>query len=144
MSTVELFVGLKIPDTTAITTFHVLERLGYKIKKVTRNIYYKFEIEDGAERFSEKIGKIDVLVNVNKNKFSTKLEKEEGAYYILVKDIDDKCESLLQTLHKLGLHEIKSIEKGVLWILFVDTEKIAEEIAERLLYNKNYQECEIF
>ena len=40
----ELFVGLKIPDTTAITAFHTIERMGYKIKNLKRNIYYKFDI----------------------------------------------------------------------------------------------------
>lgn len=143
MSSVELYVGLKIPDTTAITTFHVLERLGYKISKLKREIYYKFEIEDGVDKFSKKVGKVDILVNANKNKFSTELKKQEGAFYILVKDINDKCEGLLITLHKLGLHEIKGMEKGVLWTLFVDSEKIAKEIVEKLLYNKNYQEIEI-
>jgi phosphoribosylformylglycinamidine (FGAM) synthase PurS component len=138
----ELFVGLKIPDTTAITTFHVLERLGYKISKIKREIYYKFDVGD-VDKFSKKVGKVDVLVNANKNKFSTELKKQEGAFYILVKDIDDSCEDLLTTLHKLGLNEIKSMEKGVLWTLFVDSEKIAKEIAEKLLYNKNYQEIEV-
>lgn len=140
---VELFVGLKIPDTTAITTFHTIERMGYKINKVKREIYYKFNIEGDSEKFSNKIGKIDVLVNANKNKYSTKLEKEEGAFYILVKDTDDKCEGLLKTLHKLGLEEIKSMEKGVLWALYVDSKEITKEIAEKLLYNENYQEIEI-
>lgn len=143
MSKVELFVGLKIPDTTAITTFHTIERMGYKINKVKREVYYKFNIDGDAEKFSEKIGKVDVLVNVNKNRYSNKLEKEEGAFYILVKDSDDKCEGLLKTLHKLGLEEIKSMEKGVLWALYVDSKEIAKEIAEKLLFNENYQEIEI-
>tara|TARA_Y100000310_G_scaffold194076_1_gene194070 strand:+ start:416 stop:838 length:423 start_codon:yes stop_codon:yes gene_type:complete len=138
---IELFVGLKIPDTTAITTFHTIERMGYSIKGVKREMYYKFNVDD-AEKFSKKVGKVDVLVNANKNNFSLELKKEEGAVYILVKDTDDKCESLLKTLHKLGL-EIKSMEKGVLWALFVDSEKIAKEIASKLLFNDNYQEIEI-
>jgi len=143
MSKVELFVGLKIPDTTAITTFHTIERMGYKIEKVKREIYYKFNIDGDSENFAKKVGKIDVLVNANKNKYSYKLEKEEGVFYILVKDSDDKCEGLLNTLHKLGLAEIKSMEKGVLWALHVDSLETAKEIAEKLLYNKNYQEIEI-
>lgn len=140
---VELFVGLKIPDTTAITTLHTIEKMGYKVNKVKREIYYKFDIEGDAGKFSKQIGKVDVLVNANKNKYSTKLEKEEGAFYVLVKDSDDKCEGLIKTLHKLGLSEIKSMERGVLWALFVDSEKIAKEVAEKLLYNENYQEIEI-
>ena len=158
---VELFVGLKIPDTTAITTFHTIEKMGYKdVKGVKREIYYKFDVEGGAEQFAGKIGKVDILVNANKNKFSNSLEKEEGAVYVLVKDIDDKCEGLLHTLkERLGLNEIKSMEKGVLWTLYVDSEKrkisdfptsksknfeeIAKEIADRLLHNENYQEISL-
>jgi phosphoribosylformylglycinamidine (FGAM) synthase PurS component len=136
---IELFVGLKIPDTTAITTFHTIEKMGYKIDKVKREIYYRFDVEGNEKKVEEKIGKIDVLVNANKNKFSNKLEKEEGAVYILVKDPDDKCDGLLTTLHKLGLKNIKSMEKGVLWALFMD-EKDAEEVANKLLHNENYQE----
>jgi len=143
MSKLELFVGLKIPDTTAITTFHTIERMGFSVSKVKREIYYKFNIDGDSEKFSKKIGKIDVLVNANKNKYATNLEKEEGAIYVLVKDTDDKCEGLLKTLHKLGLSEIKSMEEGVLWALFVDSEKVAKEVADKLLHNENYQEIEI-
>jgi len=142
MSKVELFVGLKIPDTTAITTLHTIEKMGHKIEKIKREIYYKFDVQGDAEKFSGKVGKIDVLVNANKNNFSLGLEKEEGAVYILVKDTDDKCSGLLKTLHKLGLTEIKSMEKGVLWALYVDSESIAKNIANRLLHNENYQDIE--
>ncbi len=148
MNKIELFVGLKIPDTTAITTFHTIEKMGYnEIKKVKRDIYYKFEIEGDAEGFAKKIGKVDVLVNANKNKYSTKLEKEEGVVYVLVKDSDDKHEGLLHTLkERLGLTEIKSIEKGVLWALYIDSDKkdeIAQEIGNKLLHNENYQDMKI-
>lgn len=143
MSSVELFVGLKIPDTTAITTFHTIERMGFNVSKVKREIYYRFNIDDDASKFANKVGKIDVLVNANKNKFSLKLEKEEGAFYILVKDSDDKCYGLLKTLHKLGLTEIKSMEKGVLWALKVDSLGVAKDIASKLLFNDNYQEVEV-
>ena len=138
---VELFVGLKIPDTTAITTLHAIERMGYKIESVKREIYYKFGIEGDADKFAKKIGKIDVLVNANKNKFSNSLEKED-AVYILVKDTDDKCEGLLHTLKgRLGLEEIKSMEKGVLWALYGVSKEEGKEIASKLLFNENYQEA---
>jgi len=148
MSEVELLVGLKIPDTTAITTLHAIERMGYKeVKKVKREIYYKFNIEGDAEKFAQKIGKVDVLVNANKNKFTTKIEKEEGSVYILVKDSDDKCEGLLHILkERLGLSEIKNMEKGVLWALHIDSDKredIAKDIGDKLLHNENYQEIKI-
>ncbi len=143
MSKVELFVGLKIPDTTAITTLHTIEKMGFSVNKVKREIYYRFNIDGDAEKFAKKIGKVDVLVNANKNTFSNKLEKEEGAFYVLVKDSDDNCEGLLKTLHKLGFSEIKGMEKGVLWVLYVDSLEIVKEIAEKLLYNENYQEIEV-
>ena len=91
---------------------------------------FKFSIESELETIS------DSWVS----KFSLELEKEEGAIYILVKDTDDTCAGLLKTLHKLGLAEIKSMEKGVLWALYVDSEEIAKEIASKLLHNENYQD----
>ena len=139
----ELFVGLKIPDTTAITTLHTIEKMGFDVSKVKREIYYKFDIDGDASSFEGKIGRVDVLVNANKNNFSLKLEKEEGAFYILVKDSDDKCLGLMKTLNKLGLSEIKSMEKGVLWVLYVDSLEIAKEISSKLLFNENYQEIEV-
>ena len=147
MSTVELFVGLNIPDTTAITTFHAIERMGYKIGKVKREIYYKFEIEGDAEKFAKKVSKVDVLVNANKNKFSNALDKDSDAVYVLVSDTDDKCEGLMHVLkERLGLSEIKSMKKGVLWALYIDAddkESIAKEIGDKLLHNENYQEMKI-
>jgi phosphoribosylformylglycinamidine (FGAM) synthase PurS component len=145
MAKVELFVGLKIPDTTGITAFHTLESMDYDIKKLKRLIYYKFDVDGDADKFAKKVNKVDVLVNANKNTFANKLNKEDGAFYVMVKDIGDKCEGLLSTLkHRLGLKEIKSMEKGVLWALFVDSEEKAKEIAKKLLYNENYQEIKVF
>jgi phosphoribosylformylglycinamidine (FGAM) synthase PurS component len=143
MAKVELFVGLKIPDTTAITTFHTLKMMGFDIKKLKRQIYYKFNIDGDSDKFAKKVNKVDVLVNANKNTFSNELKKEEGAIYVLAKDRGDKCEGLLSTLkYRLGLKEIKSMEKGILWALYVDSEELAKEIAQKLLYNENYQEIE--
>ncbi len=143
MPKVELFVGLKIPDTTAITTLHTIEKMGYNVKKVKREFYYKFDIDGDKENLKKKIGKVDILVNANKNKYSTELEKED-AVYILIQEIDDECESLLTTLRdRLGFTEIKKMEKGVLWILDIDSKEKAKEIAEKLLYNEHYQNYKI-
>ncbi len=144
MDQVELYVGLKIPDTTAITTFHVLERMGYKVKQIKREVYYNFQVEGDIREFSKKIGKTDILVNANKNTSSFELKKEEGAVYVQVKDIGDGCTELLSALRdRLGLKEIKSMQRGILWSLQVDSEKTAKEIAKKLLYNENYQEMKI-
>jgi len=141
---IELFVSLKIPDTTGITAFHTIEKMGYKISKLKREVYYKFEVSGDEKEFSERIGKVDILVNANKNKFHNKLEKQDGIFYILVKDIDDDSSGLLHTLQeRLGLKEIKKMEKGVLWAIGVESVEIAKEIANKLLHNENYQSMEI-
>ncbi|MBW2988749.1 hypothetical protein KY358_00360 [Candidatus Woesearchaeota archaeon] len=142
MAKAELFVGLKIPDTTAITALNTIKRMGYPVEKLKRQLYYSFDIEGDLESFRKKIGKTDILVNANKNTHSTKLEKKKDAVYILVKDTGDSCSSLLKTLHSLGLKGIRSMEKGVLWELHTDKET-AIEIADKLLYNENYQEIEV-
>lgn len=147
----ELFVRLIIPDNTARTAFHTLERMGYnKLKSLNREDYYKFTVEDGNEKeFNEKIGKVDVLVNFNKNRFRIKRPdkafEENNEVRVLVKNIDDDCAGLLSTLqNRLGFMEIKSMEKGVLWAFDFDAkkeeaEKLAMEITEKLLANRHYQ-----
>ena len=43
--TVEMVVGLKMPDNTAITALQTLQKIGFiKIKNVKREDYYKFSI----------------------------------------------------------------------------------------------------
>ncbi len=144
MSIVELFVGLKIPDTTAITALHTLQRMGYDIKKLKRQVYYRFDVKGDAERFAKKANNVDILVNANKNTFSNHIDIEEGAVYVIVKDRGDTCQGLISTLtDRLGLKGINSMERGVLWVLFVDSEEIAREIANNLLHNENYQQFQI-
>jgi|TARA_B100001971_G_C18229508_1_gene562966 phosphoribosylformylglycinamidine (FGAM) synthase PurS component len=156
MNQIELIVGLKIPDTTAITTFHTLEKLNFKeLKKLKRENYYKFTTDENIETFSKKIGKVDILVNANKNKYITKKVDEkikEGKtnltpIKILVKDLDNE-NNLLSTLQqRLGFKQIKSMEKGILWTLYLETNKeaakIAEKITKKLLYNEHYQSYEV-
>ena len=68
----ELYVKLLIPDTTAITAFQTLKRMGYEtLKSLTRSDYYRFESE---EDIKEKITTCDILVNVNKHKPFTELK----------------------------------------------------------------------
>lgn len=151
---IELIVGLKIPDTTAITAFHTLEKMGFKeLKKLRREDYYKFTVNEGFDKFSKKISKVDILVNANKNKFMVKsadegFKEEETDLKIvraLVKDVSDGAKNLLSTLKtRLGFKQVSSMEKGVLWTLFLDADKeeaslIADKIAKSLLFNENYQ-----
>ncbi|MBU1704219.1 MAG: hypothetical protein KJ922_02555, partial [Nanoarchaeota archaeon] len=107
MVKVELFVKLVIPDTTAITAFHTLEKMGANVEKLERYEYFSFDV-DPAEGFLEKAKKTDVLVNANKHKAVDILEKDEGVS-LLVQDIESG-HGLLNTLReRLGLTEIKSM-----------------------------------
>ena len=79
MSSIEMFVSLKVPDNVAITTFNALKRMGYKIKELKRADYYKFDVKGNVENFKKQISNTDILVNSNKNKFSFSIEKENNA-----------------------------------------------------------------
>ncbi len=153
-SEIELLVELKIPDTTAITTFHTLERLGYKnIKKIRRLEYYKFIIDGDIEEFSREIVKADILVNVNKHKYYVQknLLKEDffaDSILVLVKNDSGDSGILSALKNSLGFKQIKEMEKGILWALYFDADKIkakklAEEVAKKLLVNENYQRFEV-
>src|SRR3989338_9017907 len=110
MKTIEMIVGLKVPDTTAITTLQTLQKLGFsKIKDVKKEDYYKFFIEGSENKFRENISKVDVLVNANKHLYSFEVKKDESVK-ISVKNINESNEGLLMTLKKrLGFKELKSI-----------------------------------
>jgi phosphoribosylformylglycinamidine (FGAM) synthase PurS component len=153
MKEVELFVGLKIPDTTAITAFHTLERMGFsQLKKLERKQYYKFFIDGGEEDFKKRISKVDILVNANKNNFgfvlNDKEKKKRGNFRIniLIRDIGDGSALLGILKERLGLTNIKKMDKGVLWIMDIkaedkkEAEKMAVKAAKTLLLNENYQD----
>ena len=140
----ELIVRLIISDNTAVTAFYTLEKMGHKLKGLKRENYYKFYVDGNEKEFIKKIGKVDILVNYNKNSYTIKKpdEKFEDNNFIniriLVKNIDDNAFSLLSTLkERLGFKNIKKIEKGVLWTLSFDSAENAknqtEEIAKTLI-----------
>jgi len=157
---IEVFVDLLIPDTTAITAFHTLKNMGFKqLKKLKREDYYYFVTFDEFDKFSKEIGKVDIIVNANKNKYKTKLvdekikekkEEEITIVHVLVQDIGDNATGTLNVLrHRLGFAEIKEMKKGVFWTLYLKADKkealeLAKQIADGLLYNKHYQECKVF
>ncbi|MDP7244768.1 MAG: hypothetical protein QF568_05475 [Flavobacteriales bacterium] len=157
MPTIELIVSLKVPDNVAITAFNTLKRMGYKLKKLERADYYKFDVKDDVEDFKKQISKADILVNANKNKFSFSIENNNNInnkknknneikfkkINILVQDLDNGS-SLLSTLkERLGFKNIKKLEKGILWTMYFDkkvnAKKIAVDITKNLLMNENYQ-----
>ena len=138
--TIEMLVGLKIPDTTAITTLKTLHNMGLKeIKSVTRENYFKFYIEGDENKFRNEIPKADILVNANKNYFRFG-SSDSSRIKVLVKDTEDDT-GLANTLRSLGFAGVKRIEKGVLWTLEIEgnDKKIAKKAAEELLHNGNYQ-----
>ena len=142
--TIEMLVGLKIPDTTAITTLKTLRNMGLKeIKSVARENYFKFYIDGDENKFKNDIPKADILVNANKNYFKFG-SNDSGGIKVLVKDIEDAA-GLADTLRSLGFAGIKKIEKGVLWTLNIEghNKEIARKAAEELLHNGNYQSYEI-
>lgn len=159
MNEIELIVSLKIPDAIAITAFHTLEKLGYnRLQKLKREDYYRFSTSEPISKFSKKIGKVDILVNANKHKFVVKsakepFEEEKGNLFvikIIVKDREDRAKALLKTLQeRLGLKQIKKLEKAALWTLYIaapneDAAKLmAKDITWKLLFNENYQEYKI-
>ncbi|MBI2138618.1 hypothetical protein HYU13_03455 [Candidatus Woesearchaeota archaeon] len=156
MNTIELFVGLKIPDTTAITTLQAIHTLGKNgVAKLSREIYYKFVFEGDVDSFSQRISRADVIVNANKNsckilKEGEKLNAAKGAVSILVRDTGDKCAGLLKTLReRLGFKELLGIERGVFWTLHFgkdakNPEEEAMDIADELLHNRHFQEAVVY
>ncbi len=148
MTIIKLFVGLKIPDTTAITAAQTLQRLSYdSLQKLTREDYYEFTAAGKHEEYKKKLPAVDILVNANKHYYSLEDKKEEHEVHVLVTDSDDAHEDLLSTLkHRLGFKHLESMKKGVLWKLHIEggnPEETAKKITEELLYNKHYQSYEI-
>ena len=145
MPTVELLVGLKVPDNVAITAFHTLERMGYgSLKNLQRWDYYRFELNGDINIFKKKISQVDILVNPNKHKYDFSIEKNEKIN-LLVQDLENGL-GLVDSLKRLGFKEIKKAEKGVLWSMQIegkDSKKSAEEMAKELLVNENYQEYKL-
>lgn len=157
MTKVKLCVGLKIPDTTAITAFHTLERMGFnQLKKLEREDYYEFDVKGDEENFAKQIVKVDIVVNANKNYskvYKGEMEQPQSNYIVravIVSDTGNKNLGLLSTLkERMGFSNLNAISKGVLWRMHIDAkvdleaEEIATKITKDLLYNENYQEYRI-
>ncbi|MAE42240.1 hypothetical protein CMO93_00590 [Candidatus Woesearchaeota archaeon] len=150
MPITELFVSLKVPDNVAITAFHTLHRMGYHhLKNLEKQDYYKFGFSGDKKSFEKKIGKVDVLVNANKNKFSFLLENNEqgNKINILIENLEKDNELLNMLKERLNFKNIKKLEKGIIWTMYFDSEIDKEgraiNIAKDLLMNENYQRYKI-
>ncbi len=152
MPIIEMFVSLKAPDNVAITAFNALKRMGYdELIALERSDYYKFDISGAKKKFKDEISKVDIIVNANKHKFSFSIDNNKDKDYkkvnVLVQDLDNGS-GLLSTLReRLGIKDIKSAEKGVLWAMNfnkgADAEKNVLDITKNLLMNENYQKFRI-
>ncbi len=145
MTTVEMLVGLKIPDGTALSAKQALTEMGFgELKDLSRSIYYSFEIEGNAETFKKKISNADLLVNANKHTVLFEIPKK--GISVVVQD-KEKPEGLMQTLKKrLGMKEIKGMEAGTLWVLNINgknPKESAKRMAEELLANAHFQNYEV-
>lgn len=152
---IEMAVRLLVPDTTAITAFHAIEKMGIKsVRKLTREDYYRFGCEGDFEKLSAKLGKTDIIVNANKHRYEARRPGEpigDGfpglrTVRVIVYDTDRNDGGLLSILRdRLGFSGVKSVEKGLLWSLGIESgseeeaEGIARDVAEGLLSNKHYQ-----
>jgi len=152
MGEIELLVGLNVPDTTAITAFHTLKRMGFSsLNGVKRREYYCFAVDDSAREYEEKLGRTDILVNANKHSFvigekGRVIAPAGGETGVLVTEKDDFCSGILSVLReRLGFTAIYSMRKGTLWLLAFERQDKAQarEIAERLLCSRHYQQYEV-
>ncbi|MBI2575886.1 hypothetical protein HYV84_01630 [Candidatus Woesearchaeota archaeon] len=153
MKNVELFVGLKVADNTALTAFHALQRLGFmNLVSLRRFHYYSFFIGGDEQAFKKDIVKVDVLVNSNKNTSTfglAKVPQSGNTRSVLVQESGDSCSGILKTLQGgLGIKGLQKMERGILWVLGFsdgtkDPDKDAGAIAKCLLYSPHYQRAVI-
>jgi phosphoribosylformylglycinamidine (FGAM) synthase PurS component len=152
MKTITMYVKLLMPDTTALTTFHTLEGMGHSaLKKLERFDYYSFVLDDSgdAAAFQKAIQKVDILVNANKHKAFFSLEGLKGskeAVKVLTQSIDNDADCFLSILkNRLHFKDIKSMEKGTLWLFTLKNggKEQAEAMTQGLLVNKHYQKYQL-
>ncbi len=142
LDTIELFVRLVIPDTTAITTKFALADAGYAIEDVKRWDYYTIYVKKGTDikALKERLRRCDVLVNANKHRAEFDLATFKYRKVIIKKR--GEAGGLLTVLKKrLGFREVEAMETGTCWSLIGKEGKglPEKEIAESILMNEHYQ-----
>ncbi len=151
--TIELYVGLKIPDTTAITALQTIWRMGHAlVKQLFREELYQFTISGDENEFKERIRQVDILVNANKNTAYFSQQKKQEKYpevRVIVSDVGETYEGLRQKLTtQLGISGIQKISKKIVWTLIIDAsqqnaEKTANKLSEKLFSNRHYQDVAV-
>ncbi|MFH1850085.1 MAG: hypothetical protein ABH879_07950 [archaeon] len=142
---IQLFVSLKIPDTTAITAYQTVRRMGYdKIANIKRYDNYVFDVAGSGGEIEKQLAKTDILVNSNKHNAAFLLEAEDNCIRLLVTERKANFQGILTVLRdRLGFRQIRSLARGTVWCLYFEgdlNKGIAQEIGDKLLYNRHYQE----
>lgn len=154
MTTINLRVWLKIPDAEASTVKNTLVRrmgFGEVLADVKKERLISIDVDSGDPR---DLAKSFAKELVNENKESCKILIDELNFedaYVPVKVAlhieDGEAISMQNRLrNRLGFKNVTSLKKATIWKLYlvgVDQQRIAEEIAEGLLINPHKDSYEI-
>ena len=161
MINVELVVGLKIPDVTALTAANAIRRrLGYgeALESLERADYYRIEIDVDERDLAEKLARemaeqTNLFVNPNKHMYDVRFPEDRGenaqadgawVVNVLVTSPDDSSgDGIASALTgRLGYDQVEGVDTGVLWTLHIRAESEAEarEIAEKITVTRSQSE----
>jgi len=159
MITVELVVGLKIPDVTALTAANAIRRrLGYAdtLKSLGRADYYRMELDAPDRAAAEQLVRemaedTNLFVNPNKHVYEVRFPEDRGdggtedgehIVSVLVTSPDDTSGAgILASLHARHGYagSVLSVETGTLWTmrLVADDERQARAMAEDITVTRS-------
>ena len=158
MISVELVVGLKIPDVTALTAANAIRRrLGYDeaLESLERADYYRIDLNVDERDLAEKLARemaeqTNLFVNPNKHMYDVRFPDDHGANVqddgvwvvnVLVTSPDDSSgDGIASALTgRLGYDQVESVETGVLWTmrLRAESEEQAREVAESITVTRS-------
>jgi hypothetical protein len=125
-----------------------LNDLGYKKVKVSRLTHYEIGVDKKSDKLIDDLIKSGVLLNTNKeipyiDDWSTSKPK---AHKILVRYKDDfDGQGKLNTLNKrLGLTQVNSVKKGILWQIECQEADWQKILKSNILFNPYSQEALIY
>lgn len=154
MTRINLRVWLSIPDAEAATVKNTLVRrmgFGDVLADVKKERLFSIDVDSGdpqelARAFARE------LVNENKESHKVLIDtlRFEGAYVpvkVALHIEDGEAISTRDLLrNRLGFKNVKAVEKATIWKLYLkgeNRERVAKEIAERLLINPHKDSYEI-
>jgi phosphoribosylformylglycinamidine (FGAM) synthase PurS component len=153
---INLRVWLKIPDAEAATVKNTLRRrMGYEavLAELGKERLWSIDVDNSVQDPMDLARRLArELVNENKESYIASVDSVEfEAGYVPVRvglHIEDgEAVSALNRLrNRLGFDMVRGVERSVVWKLSLQAErpeKVAEEIAERLLINPHKDFYEI-